>query len=356
MIGNFLQNIHFNGKNYNGNNGDKGKISYRFAEQLGLSIYHRAVKTGLSVGVDALVRLPDEVFSKLLYKQLKNLRYQESTKFMMKLARELKRRYSQFHPNVRRRFVENLFGNEMLLSDKKHQRVADKLGDWPVTMVVSPTMRCNLTCEGCYSAHYHRKDGMDTETFDRVLTQAKEMGIYFVVISGGEPFIRKDLLEIFRRHQDMLFMTYTNGIIIHDRNLAPRLAELGNVLPTISVEGFEDETNKRRGKGVYNKVIGAMNQLRDHGVIFGFSATPMRHNSDLLVTDEFVEFYEKLGAFFGWYFSYMPVGRNPDLSLMPTVEQRLRRYSRIRELREKYRVVMADFWCDGGLSGGCLFM
>ncbi|RME24218.1 MAG: radical SAM protein, partial [Deltaproteobacteria bacterium] len=147
---------------------------------------------------------------------------------------------------------------------------------------------------------------------------------------------------------------YTNGAIIAEKKLAGKLAELGNVIPCVSVEGFEEETDARRGKGTHKKIRKAMRMMKEAGMLFGYSATPMRHNNELLCSDKFVEYYMDLGCNIGWYFNYMPVGRDPDLSLMPTPAQRLHRYHRIRAIREKYGILAADFWCDGALVGGCL--
>ncbi len=278
----------------------------------------------------------------------------EGTQFMLKMIKELKGRWNQFHPNVRKRFIENMFGNLLLFSKKKHEYTERVLGDWPMLMVISPTMRCNLKCIGCYSANYSQDDVISTEQFDRILTEAEELGIYFVVVSGGEPYMRRDLLDMMEKHNGMLFMTYTNSTIIYNKKLAPRLAEMGNVMPAISVEGFQAETDYRRGKGVYHKVVSTMEALRDAGVMFGFSATPMRHNNEVLVSDRFIDYYLEKGVFFGWYFNYVPIGRDPDPELMPTPQQRLHRYNRIREIRATRPILAADFWTDGPLTHGCL--
>ncbi|MDP8221916.1 MAG: radical SAM protein [Candidatus Lernaella stagnicola] len=284
------------------------------------------------------------------------MEFPEGRKFVLQSLHNLREQWDRFHPNVRKRFVENLFGHIMVLAEPKRRFLRQYLGveKTPKEMVISPTMRCNLKCKGCYSAHYGKNDVIDTAKFDSILQEAKDIGIHFIVVSGGEPFMRDDLLDMFAKHSDQLFLVYTNGTIIYRDKLAERLAELGNVMPCLSVEGFSKETDYRRGKGVFDKIIGAMCQLREAGVMFGFSATPMRHNNEILVSDEFIEFYQNLGCFFGWYFSYMPVGRNPDLSLMPTPEQRKHRLYRIREIRDKYNILAADFWCDGPLVGGCM--
>lgn len=315
----------------------------------------QVVNTGLNATVETAAKLPDWLFEPPVERLLhRGIRHPEGADFLVKALREIRRIWPNLAPNVRQRFVENIFGHTMLFHTETHKKAKARYGTWPSVMVISPTMRCNLKCEGCYSANYSRKDLIDTATFHRIVGEARDLGIHFVVVSGGEPFIRKDFLDVAAAYPEVLFMTYTNGTFISDDNLAPKLAELGNIMPCISVEGFDEETDKRRGKGTFRKIIDAMGQLRNEGVLFGFSATPMRHNNDLLVSDEFVRFYENLGCFLGWYFSYMPVGRKPNLDLMPTPAQRMYRQERVRQIRKDFHVVAADFWCDGELCGGCL--
>ena len=223
----------------------------------------------------------------------------------------------------------------------------------PLLLVISPTVRCNLQCKDCYAGMYSKEGDLSEELVDRVLSEAKAMGIYFVVISGGEPFTWRPLLDVLEKHADLTFMIYTNGTFI-TADVAARLSELGNAMPCISVEGFEAETEKRRGPGVYPKVLQAMANLRDAGCLFAFSATATRENNELLVSDEFVDFYREQGCFFGWYFNYMPIGSKPDLEFVPTPEQREYRRKRMNELRRERRMLLSDFWNDGPLVGCCL--
>src|SRR6056297_491309 len=116
----------------------------------------------------------------------------------------------------------------------------------------------------------------------------------FVTISGGEPFVYKSegktLLDIFEKYNDVFFLVYTNGTLITPK-VADRLAKAGNVTLAISVEGFERETDARRGKGVFKKILQAFENLRNAGVPFGTSVTPTSQNVDLLLTDEFYDYY-----------------------------------------------------------------
>jgi len=149
----------------------------------------------------------------------------------------------------------------------------------PFFMVISPTGRCNLHCKGCYAdSDAASRSSLDFETFERMLNEKATLwGSHFTVISGGEPFLWKDgehdLLDMAARHPTDLFMVYTNGTFISDE-VAARMAELGNITPAISVEGFEEETDARRGKGVYRRILNAFANLRRHGVPFGISVTP----------------------------------------------------------------------------------
>jgi len=315
----------------------------------------RLVDHGLLFATELAARLPEKVLLRAAEPPLRRgIAWREGVDFLLRTIQILHRNWSSFHPNVRRRFVENIFGHMMLRGREKRRLCCEILGDYPIIMVISPTMRCNLQCTGCYSANYSSQDCIPTERLDRLYTECEDLAIQFIVVSGGEPYLRKDTLDLFAAHPKLYFLTYTNATVIADKGLAGRIAELGNVLPCISVEGFEEQTDQRRGKGTHKKIVRAMREMKEAGALFGFSATPMRHNNDLLCSDPFIEYYVELGCRAGWYFNYIPVGRSPDLSLMPSPEQRLHRYHRIRAIRNKYDILAADFWCDGMLVGGCL--
>ncbi len=321
----------------------------------GKTLWDRIAEHGVFYATEIIARIPEKVLTSLVEFRLRRaIVWDEGVDFILHIMKVFHRNWTSFNPTVRRRFVENLFGHFMLRNREKWEEACERWGDYPTTMVISPTMKCNLKCTGCYSFNYQRRDAISTERLDRLYDECEELGIAFVVVSGGEPFIRPDTVELFARHPRLLFMTYTNGTQLTDRKLVTRLADLGNVIPCVSVEGFEEETDARRGKGVHRKIRLAMHEMRDAGLLFGFSATPMRHNNELLCSDRFVEYYLELGCRIGWYFSYMPVGRSPDLDLMPTPAQRLHRFHRVRSIRKNYEIVAADFWCDGALVGGCM--
>ncbi|MEJ2007028.1 MAG: radical SAM/SPASM domain-containing protein [Acidobacteriota bacterium] len=229
----------------------------------------------------------------------------------------------------------------------------------PGLMVISPTRTCNLRCTGCYASAGPSGERMDWDVFDRIITEAKKLwGMRFFVISGGEPFTYrshgKGLLDMVRKHADCFFMCYTNGTLINER-LAGRIAAAGNLTPAISVEGFERLTDKRRGPGVFQKVLAAMAHLRQAGVPFGVSLTATRENAEELLSDAFIDFFfEEQQAVYGWMFQYMPIGKAYTLDLLITPEQRLWMWRRTWQMIRERKILLADLWNCGTTSEGCI--
>ncbi|MHB1661822.1 MAG: radical SAM protein [bacterium] len=312
------------------------------------------VKNTLHIASDYIIpKLSDETVIKLSDK-LNNFKAPAGKIFFDHIFVNLKRKLPYLSKSVKEGILDNFISNFLLLSGEKRKAFIEKNGFYPpLFYVISPTMHCNLKCYGCYSANYTRRDMLSYAKINQIIDEGKKFGIYFYTISGGEPFVRKDLLDIIKRNNDCYFQVYTNGSLI-DGKTAEKIADLGNVFPCISVEGLEYETDERRGKGHFKKIVSAMKNLKENGVLFGFSATATRYNNEVIVGGEFIDFYIKQGCFLGWYFNYIPIGRKPDVNLMPSPEQRNFRRKRVVEIRETKPIVVADFWNDGILSHGCL--
>jgi len=261
---------------------------------------------------------------------------------------------TRINPKVRALFVRNLIVGETLLGPNKRHALEESLGLYPPsTMVISPSMWCPLKCYGCYAGNYAKEEQLSFEEVDSIIKQGKELGMQFIVLSGGEPFAWKPLFDIFQAHQDVVFQVFTSGLLLNDATV-DRIVELGNVSPAISCEGFEEETDRRRGPGAFGKVCQAMDRLRDAGVLFTFSATATRENLDTLTSERFVDFWIERGCLIGWYFTYMPIGRGPALELMPTPEQRVELSRRLKRLRATRGIILIDFWNDGEYVSGCI--
>lgn len=260
---------------------------------------------------------------------------------------------NEVNPNSRDKILTNLIIQGFILNQKKREAVKKEGSQAPFTILISPTMRCNLSCIGCYAGNYSKSDDLKFEIIDRIVQEGKEAGVAFFTILGGEPFIRRDLFDIYRKHNDAFFQVYTNGTLINNK-IARKLAELGNVMPMVSIEGFEKETDQRRGRGVYKKVIRAMEILQKHQVPFGYSVAVTRKNIKVVTSDKFVDMLIKKGTLVGWYFLYMPIGKDPDLSLMPTPQQRYFLKTRRDYIRANKPLFIIDFWNDAPYVGGCI--
>jgi MoaA/NifB/PqqE/SkfB family radical SAM enzyme len=308
----------------------------------------------LSGTVRASAHLPDAWLLAAVRRLTGTSQFPMGQKFLEKALLTFKRAMGRANPRCRSKMIENLIINEMVRGQAQRKWVTQQLGyEVPLLLVISPTMRCPLRCYGCYSAEYERDSDLDYARLDGLLDEAKALGEYFMVMSGGEPFAYPGIFDLWRKHSDVWFQVYTSGVTLNDAHVT-KLAELGNVMPCISVEGFEVETDRRRGHGHFKRLLDVFRRLRDAGVPFGVSATATRENNDLVTSEEFVRFYEQQGALLGWYFQYMPIGREPILDLVPTPVQRLERYHRLQTLREQHDILLVDFWNDGPLVGGCI--
>ena len=257
-------------------------------------------------------------------------------------------------PSCRDGFINAFVVNALLRGSQKRQAYSQKTGmRTPFTVLVSPTMRCNLHCEGCYASEYSHQSDMSGALFQRIVDEAAEMGVYLITVLGGEPFMRRDLLDIAAANPDTYFQVFSNGTLIKPEQIA-RIAELGNVALMLSIEGDEQTTDARRGAGTYRKLLGTMELLKKHGVLFGYSATVTRTNWQMLLSDEFVDPLVERGAAISWHFLYMPVGGAPDMSLMPTAEQRNEFRLGIQRLRNTKAMFPVDFWGDAPWVGGCI--
>ena len=231
----------------------------------------------------------------------------------------------------------------------------------PAFIVLSPTQRCNLNCIGCYASSTSRTAAtLPYSVVDKIVKEVHDtFGSRFITVSGGEPFMYrsegKTLLDIFEKYNDMFFLVYTNGTLITPE-IAKRLEMLGNATPAISVEGFEKETDERRGNGIFKKVLNGFNNLREAGVPFGTSVTATSKNVDLLLTDEFYDFYfNQQGASYMWQFQLMPIGRGEEiLNLMVNPHKRVQLYRMWERMLKEKKYCLADFWNSGVLSNGCI--
>ena len=227
----------------------------------------------------------------------------------------------------------------------------------PWLVLMDPTSACNMRCTGCWAAEYGHKQNLSYEVMDKVLTEGKELGLHACLFTGGEPLMRKkDILRLCEKHKDVAFHAFTNGTLIDDQ-FCQDLLRVGNFMVSISIEGFEDANDSRRGDGHYAKALAAMDLMRSYRIPFGVSICYTSRNYKDVTSDAFLDMLVEKGCVFAWYFHYMPVGMNASTDLLLTPEQRLYMKDRIRWIRgiESGKELFAiDFQNDGEFVSGCV--
>ncbi len=227
----------------------------------------------------------------------------------------------------------------------------------PWIILMDPTTACNLHCTGCWAAEYGNKYNLSFEDMDSIVTQGKELGVYFYMLTGGEPLVRKkDVIRLCEKHNDCEFFAYTNGTLV-DEALCKEMQRVGNLMLGVSLEGFSDVNDLRRGEGVFGKVMHAFDLLKEHGLIFGTSICYTKDNIETVTSDEFLDMIIEKGCRYSLYFHYMPVGNDAAPDLLPTKEQRTYMLHRVREIRGMTggkQLFCMDFQNDGEYVGGCI--
>ena len=185
----------------------------------------------------------------------------------------IRRLIHEIDPHVMQTTAVNFFINAALDGWKTQEKYRKEYGcNIPWAILLDPTSACNLHCTGCWAAEYGNKLNLTFEEIDDIIRQGKELGVYFYIYTGGEPLVRKDdLIRLCEKHSDCVFLSFTNGTLI-DEAFADEMLRVGNFVPAISLEGFEEATDGRRGNGVYEKATAAMRILREKKLFYGISA------------------------------------------------------------------------------------
>ncbi|OGJ21753.1 hypothetical protein A3K73_06960 [Candidatus Pacearchaeota archaeon RBG_13_36_9] len=321
------------------------------------------------IGRDSLTnKLKEKMHGMIVEENIDSLKTIQEKKFQFLVAmlESIKRNVDKKSINLKTldRVIDTLVRYSLLNQDateEKKENFKKKYNLRPPSFIVfSPTQKCNLKCVGCYASSKINAPTLTFEIVDKICDEVyNEWGNRFMTISGGEPLMYEDhgktLFDIWEKYRDMFFLFYTNGTLTNEKT-AEKLAKLGNVTPAISIEGWEKETDERRGKGIFNKIKEATENLKKTGVPFGFSITATQKNIDILLDDQFYDFlFQELGATYAWMFQLMPIGQAKELrELMLTPEQRIKLFRKWQFLLEEKKYCIADFWNSGVLADGCI--
>ena len=224
----------------------------------------------------------------------------------------------------------------------------------PPFMIFSITERCNLSCKGCYAQAFNRKgtDEISPEKLKDIIEQAHQLGTSIILIAGGEPLVRKEIINIAGCYPDIIFPVFTNGLLI-DEEMISVLEKQKNFIPILSIEGNQAETNSRRGKGVYEYVKKIIYKIRGKNVFWGLSLTLEKDNFDLITGEVFVKELISLGCKMFFYISYVPVKYGTE-DMRLTDEQEKKIGTIINDYKARYPALFIAFPGGEEEMGGCL--
>ena len=258
---------------------------------------------------------------------------------------------------------ESAFMTRFALSSREAARkraAAESIGEnIPPFLIASITSSCNLHCAGCYSRHNNAcndcapVDQLTSDDWKSIFTQANELGISFILLVGGEPLIRKDVIEAAGDYPNILFPIFTNGTLL-DGEYIKLFDKKRNLLPVFSIEGKQEKTDERRGSGVYIKLKRAMENVQKKHLFFGASITMTAANLREITDKEFLDDLQKVGCKVVIYVEFVPVSEESS-SLAPDDKEREYLRERLAAMREEYPdMVFVSFPGDEKSAGGCL--
>lgn len=225
----------------------------------------------------------------------------------------------------------------------------------PPIMIASITHRCNLRCAGCYSQAIHKQNAQELETAKliSILEEARDLGVSIVLLAGGEPLVRREqVLEITAQFPEIIFPLFTNGMLIDDK-LIKALKKQKNVVPVISIEGFEEDTDKRRGAGVYRYLRTLFQKFRQAGLFYGTSITLTRTNYSSVTDTSYLSGLTDLGCRLFFFIDYVPVKEGTDDWVLTREQQELVPHL-TTNLRKELSGLFIAFPGDEEALGGCL--
>ena len=262
-----------------------------------------------------------------------------------------------FHPR------ESLFMARFVQASKRAANLrqeAEERGEHiPPFLIASITSLCNLHCAGCYARSLDTcVDGAPTEQmtgedWGRVFAEASDLGVGFILLAGGEPMVRRDVLEAAAEVPDILFPIFTNGTMMTGE-LMELLDRKRNLVPVMSIEGGEAETDLRRGKGVWAQVSDAMALMRKRHMLFGASVTVTSENLAQVTSEAYLREVSGYGCRAVIFVEYVPTEDGTEaLALDDAGRETLAR--RLDLLRQQDDLpLMISFPGDEKSSGGCL--
>ncbi len=244
-------------------------------------------------------------------------------------------------------------------ASKKRAQLEEAGEHVPPFLISSITSSCNLHCAGCYSRcnsatqDSEPVDQLSDQDWMKVFEEAQELGVSFILLAGGEPLLRKGVIEAAGKMPSILFPIFTNGTYMTEKYFE-NFDSCRNLIPIMSIEGGREATDARRGEGVYDKLISNMDELQRRGIIFGASVTVTTENIKEVSSESFINMLSEKGCKAVIFVEFVPVTEDSQ-HLAPGDEDREYLKSEIMRLRQDHQeMVFVSFPGDEKSSGGCI--
>lgn len=261
-------------------------------------------------------------------------------------------RFSLRNPGMASFFAAKII--RFYFADQRRKKWSQKGVQVPPMLIYSVTAECNLDCAGCYAKLLHapKRGEFNAEKFADVIQQADDIGVSYILTAGGEPFMRPELLDVTAKHPSIIFTPFTNGLLVTDEHIR-RLKKQKHVIPIVSFEGYELDTDNRRGTGVYENGLDLIKRFQQAGIYYGVSITTTRDNFDTITSKKFISRLADLGCKIFFFINYIPVAEGTeDMVLSQSQVVDLNRI--MTAYRQQYQALFLAFPGSEIDFGGCL--
>lgn len=228
----------------------------------------------------------------------------------------------------------------------KHKRLN------PVSASFEITSKCNLNCSHCYNMRFQNsmntKDELNTNQIFNLINAIRELNILELTITGGEPFLRNDIVDILKYIKDntsMILTIQTNGILLNE----DVISDISDFLENddriqVSLDGTKEIHDSIRGEGTWEKAIKSLHILCEKGVPIEINLTPTSFNEDNII--DAVESLGRLDGLKEFGASPMAIFTKEDMKYLPDIQKMLANEKKVIKILDEM-----GFGYKSGLRG-----
>ncbi|MFC2114078.1 radical SAM/SPASM domain-containing protein [Bacteroidota bacterium] len=269
------------------------------------------------------------------------------------IRRFLRRQFVRKKFSVRAFVILLLLARTILKGDRLRKKNEKRFQtSIPPICILSVTSTCNLSCKGCYAINHSSADVLNDSDIEKIIREATGLGIYLFIISGGEPLMHENLLQILSRYPKAIFLIFTNGLLINSKHINS-FKRNRHIFPVVSFEGNKNFNDFRRGKGSGSAIENSLKVLSENNLIYGFSSMAIPGNVDYIISKSYFDKMESYGTTFGFIIDYIPSGNNVNHALVLSDDELARKKEELLKRRRDSNNFVFNLPIDESLFGHC---